>query len=593
MAATAYARFGFPGAKAAVIGCPQDKLRQVLQEAVAAAPELPHSPIGGPWALGKPINQGSYLFNFDGVTEQTADAWIDLAKSLGMTQIDFHGGGSFRFGDCQPNPARYPKGFASLKAVIDQLHAAGIKAGLHTYAFFISPVLPLGQPRARSAVWARTPRSRSPPRWRPPATRSPVDETTEKMSAVTGFAVRNSVTVQIDDELIVYSGVSQSPPYAFTGCQRGAYGTKAAAHAKGAKVHHLKQCFGLFTPDPNTTLFDEVAAKTAETYNACGFDMMYLDALDGSDILGGGENAWHYGAKFAYEIFKRLKRPVLMEMSTFHHHLWCVRSRYCAWDHPTRGHKKFIDVHCAANEANRRMFMPKELGWWALMGWRGAQCEPTFADDIEYLMGRCLGTDTGFALMGISPETAAGNPRPAATGRDHQAVRGPSPLGQGPRVDEGEAPRARRRVHAGGRRRNRRWHFEPVAYDKHRVADEREQRLEDGEPFRRRSRSGCGSRPSWPPGPTTRADNVTLADFADAEEFPRPGGRAGHPRRPEAVKQPGQDRPDQRLPYRRQSRRLAAGYAGASWPSDSRRRPTSPSTRRWASGSTATDRAKS
>ena len=74
VAATAYARFGFPGAKAAVIGCPQDKLRQVLQEAVAAAPELPHSPIGGPWALGKPINQGSYLFNFDGVTQETVDA---------------------------------------------------------------------------------------------------------------------------------------------------------------------------------------------------------------------------------------------------------------------------------------------------------------------------------------------------------------------------------------------------------------------------------------------------------------------------------------------------------------------------------------
>ena len=42
-----------------------------------------------------------------------------------------------------------------------------------------------------------------------------------------------------------------------------------------------------------------------------------------------------------------------MEMSTFHHHLWCVRSRYCAWDHPNRSHKRFIDLHIAENENSR------------------------------------------------------------------------------------------------------------------------------------------------------------------------------------------------------------------------------------------------
>ena len=80
-----------------------------------------------------------------------------------------------------------------------------------------------------------------------------------------------------------------TPPYAFTSCARGAYGTRAEAHAQGAKVHHLKECFGLFLPDVNSTLFSEVAAKTAETFNECGFDMMYLDALDGDDSGRGRE----------------------------------------------------------------------------------------------------------------------------------------------------------------------------------------------------------------------------------------------------------------------------------------------------------------
>ena len=62
-----------------------------------------------------------------------------------------------------------------------------------------------------------------------------------------------------------------------------------------------------------------------------------------------------------------------MEMSTFHHHLWYIRSRYCAWDHPTRSHKRFIDMHLEDNLRNRRMFMPGEFGWWALKSWTGAR----------------------------------------------------------------------------------------------------------------------------------------------------------------------------------------------------------------------------
>jgi hypothetical protein len=50
------------------------------------------------------------------------------------------------------------------------------------------------------------------------------------------------------------------------------------------------------------------------------------------------------------------------------------------------------------------MFLPSQLGWWALKSWTGLQVEPTFSDDIEYLMCKCLGTDTGLALMGIDPD---------------------------------------------------------------------------------------------------------------------------------------------------------------------------------------------
>lgn len=517
---------GLVGASVALCAAPPAALRESLQEAVSQAPELPHSPLGGPWALDAPINRGSYLFNFDGITEKNVDEWIELARSLGMTQIDFHGGSSFRFGDCRPNPALYPEGRQSLKRVIDRLHQAGISAGLHTYAFFLAKdcpwVSPVPDPRlASQAVFTLAADLSA------DAREITVLEPTDKVSTLTGFFVRNSVTLRIDQELVTFSGVTRQPPYRFTGCRRGQCGTKAAAHARGAKVYHLKECFGLFVPDPHTTLFTEVAARTAETINECGFDMMYLDALDGEDILGGAPLAWHYGARFVYEIWRRLRRPVLTEMSTFHHHLWCVRSRYCAWDHPNRSHKKFIDLHCQDNEDSRRMFLPGELGWWALKNWSGAQDERTFPDDIEYLMAKALATDTGFALMGIDPRSAKASP---ALPRLASIIKRYEELRHSGRVPESIKARLRRPgeeyrlegdLHTG-------WRFREMAYDRHKVeslepwsSQWRVTNRFGQQPLCLRIEALMGVRPYEDPA------NLALADFQQDGEFAVRAAQAG------------------------------------------------------------------
>ena len=48
------------------------------------------------------------------------------------------------------------------------------------------------------------------------ATTVPVKEPTEGMSTTTGFLIPNSVTLQIDQELITFSNLRTNPPYAFT-----------------------------------------------------------------------------------------------------------------------------------------------------------------------------------------------------------------------------------------------------------------------------------------------------------------------------------------------------------------------------------------
>ncbi len=400
-----YKRFGFEGAKGAIIAGPIHTIRDALKKAIEASPELPKSEIGGPWALDAKINQGSYLISTsEYVTEETVSQWIEVAKSVGATQIDFHGGGPFRWGDFEVNRSAYPEGRDSLKAVIDKIHQAGLYAGLHTYSFFIDKgtpwVTPIPDPRlAKDAVFTLSEDLNE------EGSDILVEETTEAMSAVTGFFIRNSATIQIDDELIIYKDVQKQPPYAFTKCVRGAYGTKATNHKKGAKVYHLKECFGLFVPEVTSTLFTEVIQRTADLYNYCGFDMIYLDALDGSDVLGGWENAWHYSAKFVYELVRMLNKPAVMEMSTFSHHLWCVRSRMGAWDCPMRGKKEFVDYHVVSNRQWKYSFLPTNLGWWGIFDWDGIQPERSMTDELEYVCGKALATNSSLSyVVGFTPK---------------------------------------------------------------------------------------------------------------------------------------------------------------------------------------------
>lgn len=398
--ATCTREFGFKGAKAAVIGCPSGKMRGVLQDVLQDSNELPYSLLGGPWAAEAEISRGSYVFDFGDITEDTVVQWIGMLEAIGFTQINFHGGlGSIRFGDFEPGRHLYPEGVESLKKVIDRLHQSGIAAGLHTYSAMVDKdsrwVTPVPHPDlAKNAVFTLSSDI--------PADSDyiPVEESTENLLTVTG-RTQNSLTLQAGDELIVYSGLDRKPPYAFTGCRRGAHGTAAAGHSAGAPVFQLKERYRRFIPEYGTRLFRDVAFCIADIYNRCGFDMIYFDALEAiGGLLGHG---WHHEAEFIAEVQKRLERPAVMEMSSFHHHLWRYRSRYQAWDHPVRGYKRFIDRHMRSNRYGEKMFLPGVLGWWALQSWAGPPIEPTYPDDIEYLCVKALATDSSHSMLRLKP----------------------------------------------------------------------------------------------------------------------------------------------------------------------------------------------
>jgi hypothetical protein len=402
-------KFGLVGARVAIVGAPMNRMLPALQQTLATASELPVCKVAGPWAREVPFNRGSYLFNFGSLTETNINDWIEMVHSLGFTQIDNHGGGGFfRFGSMELNRQKWPDGWESWQRIVARLHAAGIGSIFHTYAFFIDKqskyVTPVPDPRldAFRTFTLAEPLSAD-------AIEIVVKESTAGLTTVTGFFEHNSVVLHLGDELVTFGGVSQQAPWRFTGVKRGALGTKAVAHEPGARARHLKECFGLFVPDVRSSLFEEIAANHADVINRCGFDGIYLDAIDGSSILRGGDECWYWATMFVTEIQKRLNHPVGMEMSAMWHHFWQYRTRWQAWDYPQRGHERFVDLHAA--EVNGGLLLPLHLGWWGFQSFNPPQIEPTYPDVIENLGARLVGWDAGISLTaGIDRETLRNTP---------------------------------------------------------------------------------------------------------------------------------------------------------------------------------------
>ena len=396
--ASCYDKFSIEGAKVAIVAMPMDKMLTALKQVLTDADEMPHCTVAGPWAHDVPFNHGSYLFNFGSLTESNVDEWIAMAKNLGVTQIDNHGGRAFfRFGDFVLDSRKWPEGWDTYRHIVKRLHDAGIGSIFHTYAFFIDKqskyVAPVPDKRLDAFRTFTLAESID-----PNSTEITVNESTSGMNTVTGFFEHNSIILHIGDELITFSAVSQEPPWRFTKLGRGAFGTKLTAHQKGAKARHLKECFGLLVPNPESSLFEEIAKNHADIVNSCDFDGIYLDAIDGSSILRGADECWYWADKFVFDIQKHLKKPVGMEMSAMWHHFWQFRTRWQAWDYPQRGHKRFIDIHAAS--VNGGLLLPLHLGWWNFQHFNPPQVEPTYPDVIEYLGAKLIGWDAGVSLTG-------------------------------------------------------------------------------------------------------------------------------------------------------------------------------------------------
>ncbi|MBL7039556.1 MAG: hypothetical protein ISR77_13055 [Pirellulaceae bacterium] len=549
LTAKAFEEHGFEGAGAALVACPTPQMRSVLQDVVRNE-GLPYSALGGPFAQDAAENRGSYVFAR--VSEKNVDQWIELARRGGIQYIHLSGWEQ-SLGHYEPREDLFPNGLDGMKAVADRLHEAGLKVGIHTLTGCISPhdpwVRPTPDPRLATdgTFTLKIDLDEK-------GTEVPIAEPPGNYPTIWAYSSRGNC-IRIDDELIHFSVISNEAPYGFFKCQRGAFGTKVAAHKKGAPVHHLIARYGCFIPDEKSTLVDEVAERIANVYNTCGIDQIYMD---GAEAMRG----WYGIARMRHAIFTRLKRPALVEASCWGHHSWPFHSRVGAWDHPKWGLKRFADDHLAAVQQYRNAcLLEAQLGWWVILG-PARDWDMEMPDEIEYLCAKALAHDVPLSFQNVS---ASGTPQNARQDEFFTTIGRYEQLRLANYFAESvkEKLREERQECRLAQADNGDWQLIPTGHDQHKVTG-----LNDGtstwtvanrfaaQPARFRIHA------LYSAFPYDDEQNMVLADFSQDGEF-TPAGTG--PRVACAVRRGSPDpaeTPDRRSPARSETSGRASGSVG-------------------------------
>ena len=507
-------KYGLVGAKVALVACPAGEMRAILKDVVQKE-DLLWSPVGGPFALDSEESRGSYIFTY--MTEKNADEWIALARKAGMAEVHLMGFEK-SLGHYEPRTDAFPNGLAGLKAVVDKIHAAGMKAGMHTLTGGIAPhdsfLTPVPDKRLAKDASFTLAEAIAEADAVLPTTEAPKD-----LDTMWEYSGRGNALL-VEDEIIQYTGLAAVSPAGFTGCKRGAFGTKARPHAKGTPVHHLFVRYGLFQPDESQGLVDDLAEAIARVFNAAGFDMIYLDGLEG---MAGG---WHGEAKMADAIFRRLKGRVMVEASSWVYHNWPFHSRLGAYDYPCWGLKDFTDIHCRDMLQSREAsLLPSQLGWWSIL-------PPTndhpgqFPDELEYLCAKALAYDAPLSL-----EDVVAGPKPPHARQDefleligrYERLRQSRYFPESIR-EQMRAPRSDFRLRQAGEGV---WQLLPTDYAAHKVTG-----LGDGSAAWTTKNRFASQPPRlriealYAAAPYDSPDGVVLATFEKPDEFV-PGKKAG------------------------------------------------------------------
>ena len=351
------------GAKAALVACETS----AFLDAVDAFERDEGLPRGVMSRRSADMRRSTYWTSEIGPS--TVDAHIARAKRGGFTQMlicfpavckgaqgDNWWGG---IGDYELSDA-YADGFASLKAMLAKLKAAGIAPGLHVMQTFIGLksryVTPVADPRLnlkRHFTLAK------------PLAQEGGDVFVQEDPSGSPTNVLSRILV-FGGELLSYESFTTERPYRFTGVRRGHLATTVVAHPRGQIGGILDVCEYQGRScyiDQNSDLQDEIAEKIARIYD-CGFEFIYCDGSEGVNVPQG-----IHVANAQYRVWKRLgQTPRFLEGAAKSHFGWHFQSGGNAFDvFPPEQFKEMI-VRWPQTEAAslRQDFTRVDFGWWGM-----------------------------------------------------------------------------------------------------------------------------------------------------------------------------------------------------------------------------------
>ena len=399
--ADAYVTFAPPdgcyaGMRGGIAAAPRSELQAALQ-GMAGDSGRPHSKAAGPWAIGSDNCGGSYLNAR--ITEASVDDYIALAERGGFDVVHFRENWYACRGHYPVNTNDWPSGLAGMKRAVEKIHAAGLRAGLHTLTGCIDPKDDWIHPRCSRDLMA----------WATYTLAEPLAEGAKELVVeekpigkhdVTFTYHGNGNAIRIGDEIVQYTGFTTTPPYRFTGLVRGAFGTVTGAHAKGERADYLQQRYIAFYPEPDSQLAKDLAAAIGHVYNTCGFDQIYCDGTEGMMTRYGQAKMRDL---IMHECTKE-GRPCLSEDSCgcATEHCWWYHSRVGAWDSTFWAPKRFHEFHVGNMKramARERELFEIQMGWWAPIQW-SPHARMHYADDMEYYASRNAGLDASMSIAG-------------------------------------------------------------------------------------------------------------------------------------------------------------------------------------------------
>ena len=275
-----------------------------------------------------------------------------------------------------------------MKRCVDKAARRGIMLGVHTLSNFITPndpyVTPVPDKRLAKVGTSLLTAAIS---------ADQTDIPVESPDFFKQFENNHMRTVMIDDELIRYGSVSEQAPWVLQDCQRGAFGTRAGAHPKGAGVSKLADhAYKVFLTNPELSV--EMATTIADLFNNTGLRQISFDGLEGNQSTGMG----NYGeilftTTWYNHLSDDIRRHYIADASRTSHYFWHIYTRM-NWGEPWyAGFRESQTEYRLKNQPYfRRNLMPAMLGWFKMT-------PETSEEDIEWMLARSAAFDAGYGFV--------------------------------------------------------------------------------------------------------------------------------------------------------------------------------------------------